>query len=100
MQVAAGGLGEGGAGEGASVWIRPPFGGNGLQWGCCLSLSPPPRHPPPVLGYVQIKGQPCVFFLTALSVGYFLKPVGAFFFHEKKVAPLPLGSFFLQFKKR
>jgi hypothetical protein len=40
-------------------------------------------------------------FLTVLrKLVAFLKLAVAFFFHEKTVSPLPLGNFFLQFKKR
>lgn len=93
--------GAGGREVGASVWIRPPFGGNGILRGVavCLSHPHPTRHPLPVPGCVEMKATLCVFFLTVLSAGSFLKPAAAFFFHEKKGAPCPWGVSFCSSKR-
>lgn len=60
-----------------------------------MSLSPPPTT-----GARVHLNQSKTLSHSAQKVGYFLKPVMAFFLHEKKVSPHPLGNFFLQFKKR
>lgn len=63
-----------------------------------MSFSPPP----PTGARVHLNQSKTRIGLShsAQKVGYFLKPVMAFFLHEKKVSPHPLGNFFLQFKKR
>lgn len=63
-----------------------------------VSLTPTPHW---CQGASKSKQNSGAVFLTVLrKVGYFLKPVMAFFLHEKKVSPHPLGNSFLQFKKR
>ena len=79
---------------------RAPSEGSGPGVGLLfVSLSP---LPPTRAGVVRGNQSRTLSVLShsAQKVGYFLKSVMAFFFHEKKVSPLPLGTFFLQFKKR
>lgn len=80
-----------------SEWQTPPKT-TAFGWDYCVFLSP--LTPTSARVHLNQRKTPRVLSHSAQKVGYFLKPVMAFFFHEKKVSPLPLGNFFLQFKKR